>query len=292
MNTAPIAWTFYGEMDGPPGAAVVGLLSRPGAFVLGRFFMRHYKTVLRLRKLSKPTRHKGKVYQYRLEWWEDDVKSTVKNPLQIRPVRFGWLPAKTDAEAEALCQEQAKLMLQYENGLQKFCKRPPPTEQEKCIRNAQLKVLAKSYPVTVRLFRQIESRSRLAVKIKQQATASFDSESERRAVAAWTVETEKLIGKKLDDVSVADSWRTDLELAEVIADAIKRKAKGWDAVDYMLAANWPDYTNKTAKQYANEIADATKQPFTKAFLAMVTKRRQRLELPTQRQPGPPERAPA
>jgi hypothetical protein len=151
---------------------------------------------------------------------------------------------------------------------------------------ARLKVLAKWFPVTVRVLRQIDTALAGANKIGIKADAVKLDALQRQAVAAWTVEKEKLMGAKNTSLSL------DRDLAPILGDAIRRSAKGADALDYELAANWilKGYNAKTAQQVAREAAKATGDKFTTSLVALVTKRRQRLGLRTLRQRGPPERA--
>jgi hypothetical protein len=258
------------------GAVKIGLFSWKGGFMLVRVVWRYWKRALQLQRLQPPQRYKGKLYHWRLVLWQHDT--TAKETVW----RCGWLPGvKTEAEAQAALKRQQAAFEAEAVHLRQLQK--PRTETDRQIEKARLKVLAKPFPVTVRLLRQIELHKRLAEKIGQ--TAEIGA-LQRQAVAVWTVEAEKLYGADVLTIS------TERELAAVLADAIRRQGKPEDRVAYELALNWKDkgYNKMTAKEYAHAIAKATKQPFTPAFVELVTKRRQRLGLKTLRRPGLPERA--
>ena len=229
-------------------------------------------------RLRKPQLHKGKAYRFGIFEGEADDKG------KLLRVRKRLALASTETEGR---EEDNKIRAEYKAKYEAevaLTRKTPPTEDDRRIEQAQVKVLARRYPVTVRLWREIEARMRLAEKSplgQSPQTAALDRLKDQ-IMAAYRVEMKKAIGAKNLGVSL------DPGLLEVIADAIQRHGKDEDRVDYELAANWKDkgYNNMSTEQYARAVAAVVGKTFTRRFCGLVKQRRQRLGLKTLRRRGP------
>jgi len=249
-----------------PNTNTVGLLEWGNGFLLGRLTqVRTVQDYFCLRRSKKLRRVQGKLCHWVVDYGEFDANN---NPLP--PKRRFPLDAKTEAKAK---EETSIIRQAFHAPLPEPCAGKRLTPQEEDIRNARLKVQAQVFPSTVKMLRKAETATSEAerVALQEQAEAEYKAEG-----FAWT-------GILLDGTA-------DEETRERMKNALRRKPRGFNRVDYELALNWK------AKGYNNmkppNLADAVNAVCLATLTAAAMKqRRLRLGLVSLRNEGCPQRLP-
>lgn len=261
----------------------VGLVSWPGGFALGRYKIEGpSRPVLTLKRLHEPVLHKGKICGYCLDWWKEYTRQQL---FVFRKTKF--LPVTTEAEAQKIFKRLNDRIKRKEDQLFKSAQTVAPSipddEVGRSVVAAQMKYLKRLFPKTVKLCTEIKKEMDLAKRVGRPLNQERLAALNRASFYCYELEGKKLIHGNLPSLP-ADAWG----YAQLIADAIKSKAKGEDAIDWELAANWihKGYCDMSSREYAEAVAKAVNQPCTPRFMQLVIQRRKRLGLKTRRRRGP------
>jgi hypothetical protein len=238
------------------GETKIGKLTLPEGFMLARVNVQQTenRAALKLYRLNRPECHSGNIVRYVANWGIFTKDGKILHLIH----RWLFLKAKTDDEAQA---EFKKLDDSY---LAEWAerKRLQATPSVADLHGAQWKVLARAYPGTVRLLE----------KVKAAASDRDRADLNKQAVAQWKAEGFALSGILLDGVA-------DAETRKRMGAALRRKRKGFDAVDYELALNWlrKGYDKMRPDQLANAVCRATGRRLTPKT---IRRRHERLRLMT------------
>lgn len=261
----------------------VSLVSWPGGFALGGYKIAPpYRPKLVVRPLHKPVRHKGKICGYCLEWG----KLYTQQELFVL-CKTKLLPVTTKAEAQKIFKRLDARIKRKDDQLFKSAQTVAPSipddEVGRSVVAAQMKYLKRFFPKTVKLCTEIKKEMDLAKRVGRPLNQERLAALNRASFYCYELEGKKLIHGNLPSLP-ADAWG----YAQLIADAIKSKAKGEDAIDWELAANWihKGYCDMSSREYAEAVAKAVNQPCTPRFMQLVIQRRKRLGLKTRRRRGP------